>query len=133
MVNNGGYILRITTKEWVDQVFDLAIYYTSSPRNWKAGQRLVFVHKTSSGDAFVGYGEIRNVYSSDELSDKERLECQKWGWKKAIELEYVTRFNGPLLVKRTFFKDSKLRGRSLHGLALTNEQLNSIISQGEQQ
>jgi hypothetical protein len=133
MANNGGYILRISTKEWVDQVFDLAIYYTSSPRNWKAGQLVVFAHKTSNGDAFVGYGEICNVYSLDELSDKERLECQKWGWRKAMELKYVIRFNEPLLVKRTFFKDSKLRGRSLHGFALTDEQVNSIISQGEQQ
>jgi hypothetical protein len=129
----GGYILRIATKEWVDQVFDLAIYYTSSRRNWKTGQCIVFVHKTSSGDAFVGYGEIGNVYASDELSEEERRECEKWGWKKAIEFKYVIRFDEPLSIKKTFIKDSKLRGRSLHGFALSPEQLNSVISQGEQQ
>lgn len=133
MVDVGGYILRIATKEWVDQVFDLAIYYTSSRRNWKTGQCIVFVHKTGSGDAFVGYGEIGNVYASDVLSEEERRKCEKWGWKKAIEFKYVIRFNEPLPIKKTFIKDSKLRGRSLHGFALSSEQLNSIISQGEQQ
>ena len=132
MVDLGGYILRIATKEWVDQVFDLATYYTSSRRNWKTGQYIVFVHKTVSGDAFVGYGEIGNVYTSDELSEEEKRECEKCGWKRAIEFKYVMRFNEPLSIKRTFIKDSKLRGRSLHGFALSNEQLNSIISHGEQ-
>jgi hypothetical protein len=131
MVDIGGCILRITTEEWVDQVFNLAIYYTSSRRNWKTGQRIVFVHKTNSGDAFVGYGEIGNVYSSDELSEEERRECEKGRWKKAIEFKYVMRFDEPLSIKKTFLKHSKLRGRSLHGFALSDEQLNSIIREVE--
>jgi hypothetical protein len=132
MVDVGGYILRIATKEWVDQVFNLTIYYTSSRRNWKTGQRIIFVHKTNSGDAFVGYGEIGNVSAPDELSEEERRECEKGGWKKAIEFKYVMRFDEPISVKKTFLKDSKLRGRLLHGLALSDEQLNSVISQVEQ-
>jgi len=132
MADIAGYILRIATKEWVDHVFNFAIYYTSSRRNWKTGQYIVFVHKTSGGDAFVGYGEIGNVYASDELSEGEKHECAKWGWKKAIEFKYVMKFDEPILIKKTFLKDSKLRGRSLHGFALRGEQLNSIISQIEQ-
>ena len=31
-----GYILRIASKEWVERVFDLAIYYTSTRRKWEA-------------------------------------------------------------------------------------------------
>jgi hypothetical protein len=133
MVDIAGYILRIATREWVDQVFNSTIYYTSSRRNWKTGQCIIFVHKTSSGDAFVGYGEIGNVYASDELSEEERRECEKCGWKKAIEFKYVMRFDEPLSIKKTFLKDSKLRGRSLHGFAISNEQLNSITKQVEQQ
>ena len=53
MADVGGYILRIATEEWVNQVFNLAIYYTSSRRGWKTGQRIIFVHKTKIGDAFV--------------------------------------------------------------------------------
>lgn len=131
MVDIGGYILRIATKEWVDQVFNLAIYYTSSRRNWKMGQCIIFVHKTKIGDAFVGYGEIGNIYASDELSEDERRECEKWGWKKAIEFKYVIRFDKPLPIKETFLKNLKLRGRFLHCFPLNKEQLSSIISKAE--
>jgi len=132
MADVGGYILRIATEEWVNQVFNLAIYYTSSRRDWKTGQRIIFVHKTRAGDAFVGYGEIGNIYASDELSEEEKSECKKFGWKKAIEFKYVIRFDAPLPIKETFLKDSKLRGRSLHGFPLKKEQASAIISQAEQ-
>ena len=131
MVEADGYILRISTKEWVDQVFNFAIYYTSTRRKWNAGQRIMFVHKTSVGDAIIGYGEIGNIYASDELSEEERRECEKWGWKRAIEFKYVLRFDRPLPVKETILKDLKLRGRYLHGFPLSKEQLNSIIEQAE--
>jgi len=132
MVEADGYILRISTKEWVEQVFSLAIYYTSTRRKWNMGQTIVFVHKTSIGDAIIGYGEIGNTYALDELSEEERRECEKWRWKKAIEFRYVIRFNKPLSIKETFLKSSKLRGRSLHGFPLNKEQLDSIIRQAEQ-
>jgi hypothetical protein len=101
MVEAEGYILRISTKEWVDQVFNFAIYYTSTRRKWKTGQRIIFVHKTSIGDAIIGYGEIGNIYASDELSEEEKRECEKWGWKKVIEFKYVIRFDKPLPIKET--------------------------------
>ncbi len=129
MVEANGYILRVAKKEWVEQVFNFAIYYTSGRRNWKIGQRILFVHKTSMGDAFVGYGEIGNVYTSDELSEEEKRECEKWGWKKALEFKYVIRFDKPLPVKETFLKDLKLHGKSLHTFPLKNTQVNEIILQ----
>ena len=132
MVESDGYILRISTKEWVDQVFNFAIYYTSTRRKWNTGQRIIFVHKTNIGDAIIGYGEIGNIYAFDELSEEERRECEKWGWKKAIEFKYILRFDKPLPIKETFLKSSKLRGRSFHGFPLNKEQLNLIISQAEQ-
>jgi len=131
MAEVDGYILRIASKEWVDQVFEMAIYYTGLHRKWKVGQIIIFVHKTALGDAFVGYGEIGNVYSLDELSEKERRECEKWGWKKAIEFKYVIRFEKPLPIKETFLKGLKIRGRTLHGFPLSMEKLNSIISDAE--
>jgi hypothetical protein len=132
MVEADGYILRIATKEWVDQVFNFAIYYTSSRRNWKEGQRILFVNKTSKGDAFVGYGEIGSIYTSDELSEEEKRECDKWGWKKALEFKYIIRFGKPLPIKETFVKELKLRGKSLHGFPLKSTQVNEIIRQAEQ-
>jgi hypothetical protein len=80
----------------------------------------------------VGYGEIGSIYASDELSEEERRECKKQGWKRAIEFKYVIRFDEPLPIKETFLKDSKLRGRSLHGFPLKKEQANAIISQADQ-
>ena len=126
-----GYILRIATKRWVDHVFNFAIYYTSVRRRWKAGQTIMFTHRTSIGDAIIGYGVIENIYERDKLSEEEQLECEKYGWKKAIEFKYVMKFEKPLLIKETFLKNSKLHGRYLHGLKLNKEQLNSIISQAE--
>ncbi|MGQ9529840.1 MAG: hypothetical protein ACUVQX_00220 [Candidatus Bathycorpusculaceae bacterium] len=131
MAEADGYILRIATKDWVERVFDMAIYYTGFRRKWKAGQIILFVHKTALGDAFVGYGEIGNVLKADELSEEERLECEKWGWLKAIEFKYIIRFAKPLPIKETFLKDLKIRGRALHGFPLNKEQLNAIVSFAE--
>jgi hypothetical protein len=126
-----GCILRIDKKQWVKQVFTLAIYYSSIHRKWQAGQTVLFAHKTRAGDAFVGYGVIKNIYEKDELSDEERQECEKQGRKKALEFSYVIEFKNPLPIKETFLKDSKLRGRYLHGLYLTKLQLDSILQQAE--
>jgi len=128
-----GYILRIATKEWVNQVFNFAIYYTGAHRKWKTGQTIVFVHKIQQGDALVGYGEIGNVCAVEELSEEERSQCERWGWKKAIEFKYILKFEKPLLVKQTFLKDLKLRGKSFHAYPLNKNQLAQIIKQAEQQ
>jgi len=83
------------------------------------------------GDAIIGYGEIRSIYELDELSEEEKRECEKWGWKIAIEFEYVVRLDKALLVRDTILKESKLRGRSLHAFPLNKEQVNAIIAQAE--
>jgi len=132
MVEADGYILRIATKQWVNQVFNMAIYYTAIRRKWRPGQTILFVHRTNVGDAIVGYGVIDNVYEKDELSEDEKRECEKYGWKKAIEFKYVKEFEKPLPIKETSLKDLKLRGKYFHGFPLNKEQLNSIISHGEQ-
>jgi len=131
MAEAAGYLLRIATEKWVNQVFGMAIYYTGVRRRWKPSQTVAFVHKTSVGDAIIGYGVIENIYKKNELSEEEQRECDRYGWKKAIEFKYVMEFKNPLPVKDTFLKDSKLRGKYFHGLKLTREQLDSIISQGE--
>ncbi|HVP27012.1 MAG TPA: hypothetical protein VMT26_05035 [Candidatus Bathyarchaeia archaeon] len=128
MAEADGYILRIASKQWVEQVFNMAAYYTSLPRKWKKGQTILFMHKTNNGDSIIGYGIIETVYDKNELSNEEKSECKKYGWKKAIEFSYVIRFEKPLLVKETFLKDTKLRGRYFHGLRLNKQQLQTIIS-----
>ena len=123
-----GYILRITRKEWVEQVFERTKYYIGIRRKWLPSQTILFVHKTIKGDAFIGYGIVNNFQSFEELSDEEKAECEKWNWKGALDFTYVVRFEEPLPIKETFLKDSRLRGKYLHGLALTREQVDSILS-----
>lgn len=126
-----GYILRIAAAQWVDRVFDTAIYYTSLRRRWKRGQVIIFIHKTGIGDAAVGYGVLDHMTEKNELTEEEMRDCEEGGWKGAIEFKYVKRFEKPLLIRETFLKDSKLRGRFFHGLELNEEQLESIVSQAD--
>lgn len=124
-----GYILRIVGQELADHVFDVAIYYTNLNRKWSAGQIILFIHKLGLGDAFIGYGVIERILKKDELCDHERVECERGGWKMAIEFKYVRKLERPLLVKETFLKDSKLRGRFFHGLQLDRVQVENILKQ----
>lgn len=126
-----GYILRIATKQWVNRVFSMAIYFTSMRRKWRTGQTVLFMHKTGRGDAFVGYGLIEKASDIEELSEQDKHECDRGGWKGAIEFTYVKQFEKPLPVKDTFLKDSKLRGRCFHGFELRKNELESILAQAE--
>jgi hypothetical protein len=128
-VEIAGYVLRIMSDYWVDHVFNMAIYYTNLRRRWKPDQTIVFIHRTNAGDAIVGYGVIENVCEQDELSEEERLGSEEW--KEAIVFKYVVRFEKPLPVKETFLKEPKFRGRYVHGLPLSKEQLDSILKLAE--
>jgi hypothetical protein len=131
MSEASGYVLRIASKQWVTQVFNMAIYYTNMHRKWKTGQTVIFIHRTDLGDAVVGYGIVESVYKRDELSESDKRECEKGGWKQAIEFKYVKQFDRPLSVRKTFLKDSKLRGKYLHGLELDRKQVETIITEAE--
>jgi len=126
-----GYILRITRKEWVDQVFERTKYYVGIRRRWKPNQIIFFVHKTARGDAFIGNGVISDFQSFEELTEDEKRECEKWNCRGTLNFTYVVRFEKPLLIKEAFLRDSKLKGKYLHGLALTREQADSILSLAE--
>jgi hypothetical protein len=131
MSESEGCVLRIATDAWVAQVFNMATYYTSSSTKLKKDQTIIFIHKTDVGDSIVGYGVIQDIVDEEMLSSEEKRQCQKYGWKKAVEFSYVLRFEKPLLVKETFFKDTKLRGRCFQGFRLSKEQVNTLVSQAE--
>jgi hypothetical protein len=131
MPEPGGYILRIGDEQWVRRVFDMAIYYSNLNRKWSRGETVLFVHKTPFGDAFVGYGAIAQTKQKRYLSQEEKAECERGGWKRAIEFQYVVRFEKPLLIKETVLAKSRLRGRFFHGLKLQPEQVRNILTQAE--
>jgi len=95
----------------------------------ETGQTVLFAHRTSDGDSFVGYGVIDAVHEKDDLSETELTECNEFRWKWAIEFKYVIRFEKPLLISETFLRGSKLRGKYLHGLSLNKEQVAAIALQ----
>jgi len=129
MVEAAGYILRITSNFWVDHVFDMAIYYTNLHRTWRAGQMIIFTHKTESGDSVVGYGVIEGACQQNELAEEERFEPEKW--ETALVFRYVLKFEKPLSIRETFLKEPKFRGRYAHGLSVTQEQIDSILNRAE--
>ena len=127
----GGYVLRIAKEQWVDQVFNMTIYYSSMSRNWKHGQTILFLHRTGVGDALVGYGLIDRVCEKEQLSEPDKRECERGDWKRAIQFTYVKQFDKPLALKNTFLAKSKLRGRYFHGLKLTTKQIETLLTQAE--
>ena len=126
-----GYVLRIKNEKWVEQVFDMAIYYSNLNRRWSPGQTILFIHNTQSGDAFVGYGIFSHAKQKRYLLEAEMIQCEQGGWKRAMEFKYVVRFEEPLLVKETFLGKSKLRGRYFHGLKLDREQVKAIVEKAD--
>ena len=129
--SNFGYVLRIARKEWLEQVFDLTRYYTGLTRSWRSGTPILFVYHTEHGDAFMGYGIIKEMLELNALSYEERRMCAKWKWKLAIDFDYVLRFSKPLLVKDTVLGKTKMRGKFLHGLRLDSLVVESIIGHGK--
>jgi len=129
MVEVAGYVLRIMSNFWVDRVFDMAIYYTNLRKKWQAGQTIIFTHKTESGDSVVGYGVIESACHQNELAVEDRVEPDKW--KMALVFRYVLRFEKPLSIKETFLKEPKFRGRYVHGLGVSKEQIDSILNRAE--
>ncbi len=127
-----GYILRITRDEWVKQVFDIKKYYVKVRGRWEPGLTIFFARKAEKGDSFLGYGVIGSIQELGELSEEEKSECEKWGWKRALNFKSVVRFEPPLPIKETVIKDVGLWGSRLHGYRLTSAQVQSILSKAEQ-
>jgi len=123
-----GYILRITKDEWVRQVFDRKRYYAGVKRKWEPGLTILFARKAEKGDSFLGYGIIESVLKTEELSEKERAECKKYGWNRVINFKNIVKLDPPLPIKETVIKDVGVRGNRLHGFPLTSTQIQSILN-----
>jgi len=127
-----GYILRITKDEWVKQVFNIKKYYAGVRRRWEPGLTVFFARKAEKGDSFLGYGIIESVLKTEELSEKEKTECKKYGWNRVINFKNIVKFDPPFPIKETVIKDVGVRGNRLHGFPLTSTQVQSILSKAEQ-
>jgi len=127
-----SYILRITRDEWVRQVFSIKKYYPGIRRKWKLGAPILFVHRVEDGDSFIGYGVLGRIQKREELSNREKEECERMGWWGALNFEKVVRFEPPLLIKDTWLGAERARGKCLHGFPLLPSQVESILNKAKQ-
>jgi len=68
---NYGYILRLSTEDWRDQVYELKKYYSGVMRGWKRETPILLAMKTEAGDSFIGYGVVGKVEHRRELRQEE--------------------------------------------------------------
>src|SRR4030042_2575502 len=128
---NPGYILRVSTEEWLDQVYRLNKYYPGLMRMYKPGTPILLVRKAEGGDSFMGYGIIDKVEMPWELPPIEEEYCRTNGWKCCITFRHLTRFNKPYPIKESILKDDNRKGSYLHGVKLSEEQVNMILKEAE--
>ncbi|MBS7607526.1 MAG: hypothetical protein QW502_03995 [Candidatus Bathyarchaeia archaeon] len=122
-----NFILRIARDEWFKQVFEIKRYYPGVARRWERDGIIFLVKRTDRGDSMVGYGVIKRFIARDDLSEKERRECERTGWRGAIVFDELYKFEPPILIKETILGGLKAKGRCWHGYPVTLEQAKSIL------
>jgi hypothetical protein len=130
--DNPGYVLRISSDEWRDQVFELKKYYSGIMRNWKRGTTILLAKKCDEGDSFLGYGVAERVEMLWEMSPEEEQYCKENNWKCAISFEPLITFMKPYPIKLSILSDDKRKGMYLHGIKIHEGTVNSIIEAAEQ-
>lgn len=126
-----GYILRISTNQWLKQVYDLKKYYPGTMRHWKRGTIILLAKKTEEGDSFIGYGVVDKVQMLWELPPEEEAYCREHRWKCALSFERLFRFEKPFPIKESILADDPRKGRFLHGVRLTEDQVDAILEAAE--
>lgn len=127
-----NYILRITREEWFKQVFSIKKYYPGVPRTWEPSGMILLVRKMEEEDSFIGYGVIEKFVERNQLSEKEKMECERMSWKGVLVFSELFKFEPPLPVKETFLSGLNARGRCLHGYPLTQRQVESILNKAKE-
>jgi hypothetical protein len=121
-----NYILRIVKDDWEKQVFALKAYYVGVRRGWEKGSTIFLIKKTESGDAFIGYGIIKNIASLDEMDDKEKEVCINNNWNKKLSFGKLVRFEPPVPVKDTVVGKWGQKGALLHGTPISQSDIEFI-------
>ena len=126
-----GYILRISKDQWLKQVYDLKKYYPGTMRRWKRGTIILLAKKAEEGDSFIGYGVVDKVQMLWELPPEEEAYCRERGWKCALSFKTLFRFDKPFPIKESILADDPRKGRLLHGVRLTEDQVDAILEAAE--
>jgi hypothetical protein len=126
-----GYILRISTDEWLDQVYELKKYYSGVMRGWKRGTPILLAKKTDVGDSFIGYGIVGKVEMLWEMSPEEEAYCKENNWRCALTFKSLFSYEKPYPIKESILADDPRKGSFLHGARLTEEQVDTILEAAE--
>jgi len=126
-----GYILRIIRDNWVERVFKEHRYYSGVSRRWRRGDIILFAKKTEGGDSFIGYGVVDRIEEIWELPPEERRYAMEHGWRWALTLNPIFRFEKPIPIRETILAEDPRRGSFLHGAMLTEEELDAILEAAE--
>lgn len=127
-----GYILRISSDEWLNQVFQIKKYYSGINRNWKSGTPVLLAKKTEEGDSILGYGITQNVEMLWEMTPEEEDYCRENNWRCALTFQPLVKFKKPLPIKDTILAYDKRRGSFLHGALISEQTINSILDRAEE-
>ncbi|MEM2760509.1 MAG: hypothetical protein QXU32_08910 [Nitrososphaerales archaeon] len=122
-----SYILRIARDEWEKQVFALKAYYAGVRRDWDIGSSIFLIKKTESGDAFIGYGNIKKITSLEEMDKREKDMCVNNNWNKKLSFGKLVRFEPPVPVKDTVVSKWGQKGALLHGAPISPSDMESIV------
>jgi hypothetical protein len=128
---NYGYILRISTDSWRDQVFELKKYYSGVMRGWKRDTQILLAKKTELGDSFIGYGVVGKVEMLWELSPEEEAYCRENNWRCALTFKALNGFERPYPIKESILAEDPRKGSFLHGARLTEDQVDEILDAAE--
>jgi hypothetical protein len=129
---NYGYILRISTESWRDQVFELKKYYSGVMRGWKRETTILLAKKTDVGDSFIGYGVVGKVEMLWELSPEEEAYCRENNWRCALTFKALNGFERPYPIKESILAEDPRKGSFLHGARLTEDQMDAILDAAEE-
>ncbi len=129
---NYGYVLRISTDSWRDQVFELKKYYSGVMRGWKRETPILLAKKTEAGDSFIGYGVVGKVEMLWELPPEEEAYCRENNWKCALTFKALNGFEKPYPIKASLLAEDARKGAFLHGARLTEDQVDAILDAAEE-
>jgi len=129
---NYGYILRLSTEDWRDQVYELKKYYSGVMRGWKRETPILLAMKTDAGDSFIGYGVVGKVEHLWELSPEEEAYCRENKWKCALTFKALNRFERPYPIKESLLSEDPRKGSFLHAARLTEDQVDALLDAAEE-
>jgi hypothetical protein len=124
---NYGYILRISTDEWADQVYELKKYYSGVMRGWRRDTPILLAKKTDVGDSFIGYGVVGKIELLWELPPEEEAYCRENNWKCALTFKALNRFEKPYPIRESLLAEDARKGSFLHGARLKEDEVDAIL------